>query len=165
MSAPNTSFRIPAPVVFEKLVDFEHEDIKEHAGVSGGDASIAYWEYCALLLDFKAADTITDRAKKVLKELYFTDTPTIFDDIKIALGEKDKIVVQGSRGLGGFAHQFYDGLTKKFPGHAFTVPANVYSCLFLDFIKMDDEQLYVVLRSRFRAALATVFGDSVIKTW
>ena len=120
------------------------------------------------------AGTIPQRAKKVLKELYFQKSPLNADELTIRLGEKNKIVVLGNPGLGGFGKKFLKKLNKDFPTFQFPQPYsgasiknnNAFIQVFLDlFQDKKNGTFYFCLRSRCRVALKQCFGDTTISNW
>lgn len=158
---------IPAMLDLKKLTDFEEDDQRKRDFIS-------FWEYCAVLAEFKENDRIDRRRKAVLNILYVFNEPLSMVKVNKLADEKHPIVVQGDKGLGGLASRFNEKFEEMF-GRKITVFSGVASELFLDYIKPDPkdapqdgtekEVLYVVLKSRFRAALAKVFGDNEIRNW
>ena len=131
---------------------------------------ISLWQYAQVLLKLKDSDVFNNRVKGALKMLYFKTSPLTADELTEFLGEKDKIVVQGNAGLGGFASKFLDQLRSDFPALVFPQPYSGTGNVFIQVIfdLMFDKKggnIHFYLRSRFRAALAQCFGDDVILGW
>ena len=139
---------------------------------------ISFWQYAKILLELEAAGKINAHTKKVLKELYFSNGPILSDELKDLVGDKDKIVTQGVHGLGGFGRDFLAALhageastanPNGWPAVQFPVPytiGNVFLQTFIDLvIDKKGGQIYFILRSRFRAALAQCYGDATIQNW
>lgn len=154
---------LPNVQELQELSDWETKD-------ATAIVCISVWQYAKALLELDNEGKFTPFMKKVVKELYFESTPLTADELKERLDQKDKIVVQGKHGLGGFAVDFLERLQKDFPSFQFPEPytktGNVYLQVLLD-LMMDrkDGHIYFYLRSRFRAALAQCYGDDVIKGW
>ena len=164
MSFPKlTLSTFPSAEELQYLSDWETND-------GTANVCISVWQYAKILLAMDQAGLINQRTKKALRELYFEHLPLTADELTERLGEKDKIVVQGQHGLGGFASAFLAQLRQEFPALVFPQPysgtGNVFIQVILDlFLDKKDGNVYFYLRSRFRATLAVCFGDDVIKNW
>jgi hypothetical protein len=132
---------------------------------------ISFWQYIHVLHELDKAGAFTPRVKKALKVLYLTNSPLGDDELQNRLKEKHGVVARGLHGLGGFGKKILAQLTKDFPPFQFPIPGkatgNVNLQVFLDLVrdKKKDKKFYYCLRSRFRAALAQYFGDTVINSW
>ena len=94
------------------------------------------------------------------------NSPLSSDELTSLLRNKDNIEVH--RDLGGFARKFLDQLQNDFKltfPQPYSRTGNVFWQVFLDLIEDENEKIYFVLRSRFRATLAQCFGDVVIRSW
>ena len=155
---------LPPSAELQELSDWETTDgtVKE---------CISLWQYAQVLLKLDDAGALTPRVKSALKILYFKTSPITADELTELLGERDRIVVQGQQGLGGFSVKFLDLLRSDFPALYFPQPYsegvnNVFLQVIID-LMLDKKggSIYFYLRSRFRAALAQCFGDEVIGSW
>lgn len=153
------------PTNFQELSDLHATDPFETK------YRVSFWQYAKALLEMDKVGSITPRAKKYIRGLFDTSSPLCADDIAKAFGEKDKIVVQGANGLGGFGGKLIDELN-KLPGLG--IPTNMQSdpdtqsevllSIFITFIHYPKPgyQLWFNLRPDFRAALAQCFD---MTTW
>jgi len=164
MAFPKISLTtLPPAAELQELSDWETTD-------GTANECISLWQYAQVLLKLDAAGKLNPRVKSILKMLYFKTSPLTPDELTELLGERDKIVVQGQPGLGGFASKFLEQLRSDFPALKFTQPysgtGNVFIQVILD-LMLDKKggKIYFYLRSRFRAALAQCFGDDVISSW
>ena len=164
MAFPKLSLAtLPPSTELQELSDWETTD-------GTAKVCISLWQYAHVLLKLDDAGAITPRVKRVLKVLYFKSSPLTAGELATLLCEKDKIVVDGQPGLGGFASKFLKHLRSDFPSLQFPQPysgtGNVFIQVILDLIlDKKDGNIYFYLRSRFRAALAQCFGDDVILAW
>ena len=165
MAFPKLSSRaaLPPDTELRYLSDWETGD--------KANVCISFWQYIHVLHELDKAGAFTPRIKKALKVLYFTNSPLGDDELQNSVKEKHGIVARGQAGLGGFGKKMLTQLKKDFPPFQFPIPGsttgNVNLQVFLDLVcdKKKGGKFYYCLRSRFRAALAQYFGDTVINGW
>lgn len=152
MSFPKLSLAtLPPNPELHKLSGWETDD--------KANMCISVWQYAKVLLALDSSGAISDHVKKILKKLYTENSLLRSSDFN----ENVNLL------LGSFAATFLENLRNEFPSLQFPQPysgtGNVFWQVILDLCKDENNYIYFCLRSRFRAALASCFGDDVIRNW
>lgn len=192
MSTENENFTVsPLPFDLESLSAKERESTEY---VVRNFGNITFWEYVNVLRHFEAEGKINTGTKKVLKELYFSNFPLCVKELYFKVVDDDPenpqvtpngmlLATLGANAVGGFAAKMYEFFHKngsdrkacccqenlmkdsKSDNNNGNDEKLIYCLQFLEEIWSNEQSLYIVLRSKFRSALAVCFSDEVIRNW